>query len=55
MDYSRACEILGFTTPKSLAANAELAKTRLSVLEPTCPIRYLVACAVLIRAAEETA
>ena len=55
MTYSKACEILGFTTPKSLEANAKLAKSSLRTLVPTAPIRYFVACDVLIRAAEELA
>jgi len=49
MSYSRACEILGLTTPKSLEANARLAASVLSHLTPTAPLRYSVACTVIIR------
>jgi hypothetical protein len=52
MTYSRACELLGFTTPKSLQANAELAKSAMKTLVPNAPLRYRVACSVLIRAAQ---
>lgn len=52
MSYSRACELLGFTTPKSLRANAELAKSALRHFAPNIPLRYLVACDVLIKALE---
>lgn len=48
MKYSRAVEILGYTTPKSLKENAELAKTRLSQLTPSSPLRYKVACQLLM-------
>jgi len=51
MTYSQACEVLGFTTPKSLAANAVLAKSRLKNLVSNAPAKYWVACMVLIRAA----
>jgi hypothetical protein len=51
MTYSQACEVLGFTTPKSLAANAVLAKSRLKSLASNAPAKYWVACMVLIRAA----
>lgn len=52
MTYDKACEILGFTTPKSLAANARLASSRLDRLAPGAPLRFQVACTVLIRAAQ---
>lgn len=52
MSYSKACEILGFTTPKSLAANAALAASRLSNQAPKSPLRFAVACQVLIDAAK---
>ena len=52
MTYSRACEILGLTSPKSVDENAKLAETYLSTLLPCAPLRYSVACMVLIRAAE---
>ena len=51
MNYSKACEILGFTTPKGLTENADLARGRLSALKITAPLKYKVACVVLIRAA----
>jgi hypothetical protein len=51
MTYSKACEILGFTTPKSMAANARLAEARLANLTPSAPLRYKVACRVLMRGA----
>ena len=52
MTYSRACELLGFTTPKSLADNARLAKSRLAAMPNGAPLRYAVACQVLIDAAK---
>lgn len=51
MNYSEATELLGFTTPKSLEENAKLAKSRLSHLTDECPLRYKVACQILINAA----
>ncbi len=54
MDYSRACELLGFTTPKSLRENAQLAKSRLRSYQGNqVALRYLVACDVLIKADQE--
>ncbi len=54
MDYSRACELLGFTTPKSLRDNADLAKSRLRSYQGNqVALRYLVACNVLIKADQE--
>ena len=54
MDYSRACELLGFTTPKSLRENADLAKSRLRSYQGNqVALRYLVACDVLIKADQE--
>ena len=52
MSYSKACEILGFTTPKSFSANARLAKSRLATMTISAPLRYKVACKVLIDAAK---
>jgi len=52
MTYSKACELLGLTTPKSIEANAALAKVRLSVLAKNAPLRFKVACQVLIDAAK---
>ena len=51
MGYSEACEILGFTTPKSIAENAKLAESRIARMLPSAPIRFKVACRVLIDAA----
>lgn len=51
MNYSKACEILGFTTPKSLAENAALAENRMARMLPAAPLRFKVACRVLIDAA----
>jgi hypothetical protein len=51
MTYDKACKILGYTTPKSLEANAELARTCLKVLAAGAPLKYSVACQVLINAA----
>ena len=50
MNYSKACEILGYTTPKSVEANAKLAETRLRCMPVGTPLRYAVACDVLIKA-----
>lgn len=52
MSYSKASEILGFTTPKSIEAQAKLAKGHLARLSHSSPLRYSVACMVLIRAAK---
>ncbi len=52
MNYSTACEILGFTKPKSLTANATLAASRMATLTPNSPLKFKVACRVLIRAAK---
>ena len=52
MSYSKACEILGYTTPKSAEANAKLAETRLRYMPVGTPLRYAVACDVLIKAAK---
>lgn len=51
MTYSRATEILGFTTPKSLKAGADLARTRLAAMTLRAPLREKVACSILIEAA----
>lgn len=50
MTYSRACEVLGYTTPKSFNENAKMATLRLSTLSASAPLRYSVACQVLINA-----
>lgn len=50
MTYSKACETLGFTTPKSLAENARLAESRLAVMADNAPLRHKVACKVVIEA-----
>lgn len=52
MSYSHACKLLGFTTPKSLAENARLAASCLQAMTPRCPLRFAVACKVLIDAAK---
>jgi hypothetical protein len=52
MTYDRACELTGFTTPKSLAANAVLAEGRMERMEPGQPLRYQVALITLINAAK---
>lgn len=51
MTYDKACTILGYTTPKPLEANAQLARTCLTTLVASAPIKYTVACQVLIDAA----
>jgi len=53
MTYSQACDLLGFTTPKSPAANANLAMSRLRTMAPKSPLRFKVACQVLIAAAKK--
>lgn len=50
MNYSTACELLGFTTPKTLAENAALAKSRLNNIPNNAPLRIKVACKILIAA-----
>jgi len=52
MNYNEACELLGFTTPKSLSENAKMAASRLNRLSDTAPLRYHVACQVIINAAK---
>jgi hypothetical protein len=52
MTYSRAIEILGLTTPKSLAENKKLAQVIQSNLVLTAPLRFKVACKVVIEAAK---
>jgi hypothetical protein len=52
MTYERACEILGFTTPKSYAQNARLAGECEKHLTLGSPLRLKVACGVLINAAK---
>ena len=51
MTYSKASELLGLTTPKSLEKQAEMAKSMLSRMTYKTPLRYKVAADVLIRAA----
>ena len=51
MTYSKACEILNLTTPKSAKENAELAKVRLSCMTIECPLRFAVAAQVIVDAA----
>ena len=50
MEYSKACETLGFTTPKSFKNNAKLAESLYAHLTSKAPLRYKVACKVLINA-----
>jgi len=52
MEYSKACELLGLTTPKSLTENARLATTMLNNMTNKAPLRYKVAAQVIINAAE---
>ena len=52
MNYSRAVELLGLTTPKSLAENARLANSMMNSFTRQCPLRYKVAASVVIRAAK---
>ena len=51
MTYSKASELLGLTTPKSLEKQAEMAESMLSRMTHKTPLRYKVAADVLIRAA----
>lgn len=51
MSYSKACEILGLTTPKSVTENARLAKVIRAALTLNAPLKKSVACEVLINAA----
>jgi hypothetical protein len=58
MTYEAACKILGFTTPKTKDANAELATSRLHRMTigiingERPPLRFQVACQILIDAAK---
>ena len=52
MTYSKAVEVLGFTTPKSLEANADYAAMLLRHLKLGAPLRIGAACRVLIEAAK---
>lgn len=52
MDYMRACEILGYRPGNTKKVNADFAKTRQSVMTSKAPLRFKVACGVLIEAAE---
>lgn len=52
MDYSKASELLGFTTPKSLKDQAKLASIALEHMTDKTQLRYKVAAQVLIDAAE---
>lgn len=57
MTYSEACEVLRFTTPKSPAENARLARSLMRSLTPNAPLKFKVACQTLINAtnSKETA
>ena len=52
MNYDQACELLGYTTPKSLTANAQLAESALRAMSTKTPLRFKVAASVLIEAAK---
>ncbi len=52
MTYERAQQLLGFTSPMSRKQRAELAKSRLETRAPGSPLRYGVACRVLIEGAK---
>lgn len=52
MSYEKACEILRFTSSKSVAAKARLAESAMSRYNSKTPLRYKVACQVLIDAAK---
>ena len=43
MNYSEAIELLGLTTPKSLADNARLASSQLRRMTTETPLRYKIA------------
>jgi len=53
MKYSKSCELLGLTTPKSLIENARLAASMLKNMTDKSPLRYKVAAQVIINAADE--
>lgn len=48
MTYERAQQILNFTSNMSRQRRAELAKVNLSTYTHRTPLRYKVACAVII-------
>jgi hypothetical protein len=50
MTYDKACELLGFTTPKSLGENAHLAKLSQGRFTSACPLKYKVAASILVDA-----
>ena len=52
MTYSRACELLDLTTPKSLKENAEIAKRLAERMPVGTPLRYRVAVQVIVEAAQ---
>ena len=54
MTYDRACELLGFTTPKTPEENARQAESVLRTMGRGVALRYHVACSVLIEAANTT-
>jgi len=49
MTTDTARELLGFTTPRSPADLARLAKSCLRTMTANAPLRFKVACSVLIR------
>lgn len=52
MTVDAAREMLGFTTPKSPTAQAALAASRLANMTTKVPLRYKVACQILINDAD---
>ena len=50
MTVEQARELLGFTTPKSAVEQAKLASGKLKRFNSKTPLRFKVACTVLIRA-----
>ena len=54
MNYMKACEILGLTTPKSFEENAILASGILARMNSSTPLRYKVSARTIINAAKTT-
>jgi len=54
MNYMKACEILGLTTPKSFEENAILASGILARMNSSAPLRCKVAARTIINAAKTT-
>ncbi|MBE8578653.1 hypothetical protein [Vibrio sp. OPT18] len=51
MKYKQAQQLLGFTSKMSLEKRAELAQVNLDTYTRQTPLRYKVACRILIEAA----